>query len=125
MAKMEVVVAGGELKQSVVRRHMIERVSYEDIGVTDVGRGDGEPEYAVVTWLHVPFDHAADTGGESLIVDHPAGRQPLGVYDQVRCSIEVLDVVIRGRRKLPRAGRPVPRTAPSKHEPARQPRHHD
>src|SRR2546426_3733669 len=118
MAKMEVVVAGGELKQSVVRRHMIERVSDEDIGVTDVGRGDGEPEYAVVTWLHVPFDHTADTGGESLIVDHPAGCQPLGVHDQVWCSVEVLDVVKRGRSKLPRAGRPVHWTARSEHEPA-------
>ena len=92
MAKMEVVVAGGELKQSVVRCHMIERVSDEDIGVTDVGRGHGEAEDTVVARLHVAFNHAAQRGRERLIVHHPTILEALGVYDEIRGAVQVLDV---------------------------------
>jgi len=92
MAEVVMVVAGREFEQPVAGGDVYVGIADEDVGIADVRSAYREPQHAMVAGGDAAFDHAAGSSQKGLVVDDPAVGEALGVHDQVRRAIEILDV---------------------------------
>ena len=64
-------MAGGELVQSIVRRHVNVRIAEVDVGVADVRCAHGEADELVVTRRNAALLNAAKARLQVFVSNHP------------------------------------------------------
>ena len=96
MLEVPVLMACGQLVQSVSRRDVRGRVPQRDVGIPDVGRIHCEPDHAVPDRRieHAALFQRARSLFEDLIVHDPRPLQRFGVDNEIRRTGEV--PVMRG-----------------------------